>query len=169
MNYNDKDEKIIKSKDRVKQYAEVYTPEWVINDMLDALKENAGADPFTDIDATFLEPAAGNGNFVVVILERKLAHAKTDDKKLRALKSIYAVELLQDNVDEMKSRMRVILAKNGITGGYEEIMDMNIQQGDFLKMTHADGTDIAFYDWRNGTGYHTLRSMLGKEEQQTLF
>lgn len=169
MNYKDKDEKIIKSKDRVKKHAEVYTPEWVVNDMLDMLKENADADPFKDVDATFLEPAAGNGNFVVVILERKLAHAKTVDEKLRVLKSVYAVELLQDNVDEMKARVRAILAKHGITGGYEEIMDMNIQQGDFLKMTHADGTDIAFYDWRNGTSYHTLRSMLGKKEQQTLF
>lgn len=169
MNIIGNEEKIIKSKDRVKKHAEVYTPEWVVNDMLDMLKEESGCDPFKDIDATFLEPAAGNGNFVVKILERKLAWAKTDDEKLRALKSIYAVELLQDNVDEMITRVRAIMAANGITDGIDEIIARNIQQGDFLKMIHADGTDIAFFDWRDGTGYHTLRSMLGKKEQQTLF
>lgn len=169
MNCKDKDEKIIKSKDRVKKHAEVYTPEWVVNDMLDMLKDESDCDPYKDIDATFLEPAAGNGNFVVKILERKLAYAKTDDEKLRALKSIYAVELLQDNVEEMKVRIRTIMSANGITGGYDDIMDINIQQGDFLKMTHADGTDIEFYDWRGGTGYHTLRSMLTKQTSLDFF
>lgn len=169
MNYKDKDEKLIKSKDRVKKHAEVYTPEFIVNEMLDYCISESGYDPFKDIDATFLEPAAGNGNFVVKILERKLVHAKTDDEKLRALKSIYAVELLPDNVAEMITRVRAIMAANGITDGIDEIIVRNIQQGDFLKMTHADGTDIVFYDWRDGTGYHTLRSMLRKKEQQTLF
>lgn len=156
-------EKLVKSKERVKNHAEVYTPEHIINEMLDLIP----IDTWDDIDATFLEPSAGNGNFVVKILERKLARCTTTDEKLRALKSIYAVELLPDNLAEMKARMREILANHGVVDGIDEILDLNIQQGDFLKHTHADGTLINFYDWRGGTGFHSLRSMV--EKQQALF
>lgn len=83
------------------------------------------------------------------------------------MKSIYAVELLPDNLAEMKARMREILAHHSVVDGIDEIIDLNIQQGDFLKHTHADGTLIKFYDWRGGTGFHSLRSMV--EKQQTLF
>jgi hypothetical protein len=57
----------IKSKDRVRDLAEVYTAEREVNAMLELLGPvNA------NITATYLEPACGNGNFLVAILERKL-------------------------------------------------------------------------------------------------
>lgn len=149
-------QKIIKSKDRVKKHGEVFTPDWVVKEMCDLVGEEGAWD---NIDNTFLEPAAGTGNFVVEILRRKLSKCSSDDEKLRALKSVYAIELLQDNVDEMKARVRAIMSEHGMTDGVDDIISINIQQGNFLTQKHADGTDIAFYDWRNGTGYHTLRSM----------
>lgn len=149
-------QKIIKSKDRVKKHGEVFTPDWVVKEMCDLVGEEGAWD---NIDNTFLEPAAGTGNFVVEILRRKLSKCSSDDEKLRALKSVYAIELLQDNVDEMKARVRAIMSEHGMTDGVDDIISVNIQQGNFLTQKHADGTDIAFYDWRNGTGYHTLRSM----------
>lgn len=149
-------QKIIKSKDRVKKHGEVFTPDWVVKEMCDLVGEEGAWD---NIDNTFLEPAAGTGNFVVEILRRKLSKCSSGDEKLRALKSVYAIELLQDNVDEMKARVRAIMSEHGMTDGVDDIISVNIQQGNFLTQKHADGTDIAFYDWRNGTGYHTLRSM----------
>ena len=149
-------QKIIKSKNRVKKHGEVFTPDWVVKEMCDLVGEEGAWD---NIDNTFLEPAAGTGNFVVEILRRKLSRCSSDDEKLRALKSVYAIELLQDNVDEMKARVRAIMSEHGMTDGVDDIISVNIQQGNFLTQKHADGTDIAFYDWRNGTGYHTLRSM----------
>lgn len=149
-------QKIIKSKNRVKKHGEVFTPDWVVKEMCDLVGEEGAWD---NIDNTFLEPAAGTGNFVVEILRRKLSKCSSDDEKLRALKSVYAIELLQDNVDEMKARVRAIMSEHGMTDGVDDIISVNIQQGNFLTQKHADGTDIAFYDWRNGTGYHTLRSM----------
>ena len=155
-------QKIIKSKDRIKKHGEVYTPDCVVKEMCDLL----GRDTWEDIDSTFLEPAAGNGNFVVEILRRKLSICRSDAEKLRALKSIYAVELLQDNVDEMKMRVRAIMAEHGIADGVDDIMNVNVQQGNFLTHKHADGTDIAFYDWRGGTGYHTLHNIIQEGERK---
>ncbi len=149
-------QKTIKSKYRVKKHGEVFTPDWVVKEMCDLVGEGGAWD---DIDNTFLEPAAGTGNFVVEILRRKLSKCSSDDEKLRALKSVYAIELLQDNVDEMKARVRAIMSEHGMADGVDGIISVNIQQGNFLTQKHADGTDIAFYDWRDGTGYHTLRSM----------
>ena len=63
-------EKIIKSKQRVQKHGEVFTPSWMVQKMLDTpgIKEAT-----EDIYKTFLEPSAGDGNFLEAILERKLS------------------------------------------------------------------------------------------------
>lgn len=64
-------EQLIKSKDRVRDLAEVYTAEREVRAMLDLIPEFS-------IAQTFLEPACGNGNFLIEILRRKLqAHSVT--------------------------------------------------------------------------------------------
>ena len=60
-------EKLIKSKQRVQDFAEVYTPSWLVKDMCDLIPQEM----WNDIDKTFLEPACGNGNFLVEIFDRK--------------------------------------------------------------------------------------------------
>ena len=61
---------------------------------------------FTDPSKTFCDPAAGNGNFLVVVLQRKLAN---NHPPLQALSTIYGVELMGDNVEEMKDRLLIEL------------------------------------------------------------
>lgn len=156
-------ENLVKSKQRVKQHGEVFTPKWVVNDMLDMVIQD-GKDPFADLDATFLEPAAGNGNFVVEILRRKLAFCKSDNDVLRAVKSIYAVELLSDNVEEIINRC-VDLLGNRITPEIERVLHINIQQGDFLKKIRADGSDITFIDWAGDGKAHTLKEIMDENRQ----
>ena len=64
-------EQLIKSKDRVRDLAEVYTAEREVRAMLDLI-------PDFSVTQTFLEPACGNGNFLIEILRRKLqAHPST--------------------------------------------------------------------------------------------
>ena len=58
----------IKSKQRVADHGEVFTPAWLVEAMLDLVKDETER-----IDARFLEPACGSGNFLVRILQRKLA------------------------------------------------------------------------------------------------
>lgn len=63
------EQKLIKSRMRVRKHGEVFTPAWMVEKMLnvEGIKESCNT-----IDATFLEPAAGEGNFLMAILERKL-------------------------------------------------------------------------------------------------
>ena len=61
-------EALIRSRKRVADHAEVFTPEWLVEAMLDLVKDET-----TRIDSRFLEPACGSGNFLVKVLQRKLA------------------------------------------------------------------------------------------------
>ena len=73
------EENIIKSKERVQKHGEVFTPSWMVQKMLDTpgIREKTA-----DIYATFLEPSAGDGNFLEAILQRKLsAVTRNYDKK----------------------------------------------------------------------------------------
>ena len=65
-------EKQIKSKRRVRDYAEVFTNEREVKAMCDLIPE----DMYSDLTKTFLEPACGEGVFLIEILKRKLAHCK---------------------------------------------------------------------------------------------
>ena len=71
----------MKSRQRVADHGEVFTPRWLVDDMLDLVKAETER-----IDSRFLEPACGSGNFLVPVLERKLAavqarHGKSDFEK----------------------------------------------------------------------------------------
>lgn len=58
---------LVKSRQRVADHGEVFTPRWLVDDMLDLAKAETER-----IDSRFLEPACGSGNFLVPVLERKL-------------------------------------------------------------------------------------------------
>jgi len=85
-------------KKRKKDTAEDFTPEWVVNLMLDMISLNEWKDP----SQTFLDNSAGDGNFLVITLRRKLSYGHDP---IQALSTIYGVELMADNVEEMKQRL----------------------------------------------------------------
>lgn len=58
----------VKSKQRVQEHGEVFTNEREVNVMLDMVKQETER-----IESRFLEPACGDGNFLAVVLRRKLA------------------------------------------------------------------------------------------------
>jgi len=90
--------KQVKSKERVQKHGEVFTPQWVVNDMLDLLPAEVWAP-----EKKFLEPACGEGAFLVEIFKRKLQKisAATQNEwewqAVIATSSIYGIELLADN------------------------------------------------------------------------
>ena len=93
--------KQIKSKARVNKFAEVFTAEREVKDMCDLIPSEV----WEDIDSRFLEPACGNGNFLVEIFERKLTRCESVEQGLNALRSIYGIDIQQDNVEESKQRL----------------------------------------------------------------
>jgi len=106
-------DKQIKSKKRVKELAEVYTNEREVNSMLDLIPIKSAEE---QLSYTYLEPACGNGNFLIKILERKLNSIKNqknynDTLKqyellvLKAVSTIYAIDICPENVFESKERL----------------------------------------------------------------
>jgi hypothetical protein len=107
----DPEERLVKSAERVRDLGEVFTPAATVQEMLDLLPDEIWR---PDPSPRFLEPACGDGNFLVAILARKLeaiGHAagrnqlpagSTEDglqfHGLEALSSIYAVDLSTDNI-----------------------------------------------------------------------
>ena len=57
----------MKSRQRVSDFGEVFTPSWMVEDMLDLVNDETES-----IDSRFLEPACGSGNFLASLLKRKL-------------------------------------------------------------------------------------------------
>ena len=182
------EEKIIKSKHRVQQYGEVFTPHWMVQKMLDTpgIKEAC-----EDVRATFLEPACGDGNFLLAIFERKLESVivhydkrywKT--KSLVALSSIYGIELLEDNLEVARSRLFLyyldwyeevfgtkLTARSDIYKSAHYLIHTNIVRGNALTQTHPDtGEAIRFCEWQLVKGHpskvrkisFTLSDLLGK-------
>ena len=88
-------EEQVKSKKRVADHGEVFTPAWMAEAMLDLVKDETER-----IDSRFLEPACGTGNFLVQVLRRKLTavelkYSKSDFERqnyaLLALMCIYGI------------------------------------------------------------------------------
>lgn len=100
--------KIIKSKERVRDLAEVFTSEREVNAMLNLVKYLS-----ENVENTLLEPACGNGNFLVAILKRKLNTIKLKYKKqidmefytIKAVASIYGIDISEENVKEARQRL----------------------------------------------------------------
>ena len=136
---------LIKSKKRVADHGEVFTPEWLVNAMLDVVKDETDR-----IDSRFLEPACGSGNFLTKILKRKLATVELKYSKsefdrnhyaLLSLMCIYGIELLEDNIAECKRNLLEIFAEylNIDTGDVlyscaDFVLSQNIVHGDALTM-----------------------------------
>ena len=92
---------LIKSKERVKKFAEVYTPDYIVKDMCDLIPK----DVWDNIASTFLEPACGNGNFLVEILARKYERCKDVRDGLVALSSVVGIDIQEDNCAETRERL----------------------------------------------------------------
>ena len=103
------EERQIKSKERVRERGEVFTAAREVNAMLDLVKDET-----ENIDATFLEPACGTGNFLDEVLRRKLAvcqkrygKSAADYEKMSflACTTLYGVDIMADNVARCRERL----------------------------------------------------------------
>lgn len=135
-------EQLIKSHERVKKFAEVYTPKAIVDKMLDLVDKNNDDDMFVP-EKTYMEPACGNGNFLIEILRRKLERCNDKNDYITALTSIYGVDIQADNIEECKQRLLKAVDKKVPKRMARKILDSNIVVGNFL-----DGDRLFLYEWR---------------------
>ena len=149
---------LIKSKKRVADHGEVFTPGWLVDAMLDLVKGEADR-----IDSRFLEPACGSGNFLIRVLQRKLAaveikFGKSEFEKrhyaLLGLMCTYGIELLSDNIAECRANMLNVLAEYLNIDDTDElyrsaffVLSLNLVHGDALTTRAQDGLPITFAEW----------------------
>ncbi|MBC8206986.1 MAG: N-6 DNA methylase [Kiritimatiellales bacterium] len=148
----------MKSKERVADHGEVFTPAWMVEAMLDLVKGETER-----IDSRFLEPACGDGNFLVQVLRRKLAavelkYGKSDFERrhyaLLAIMCIYGIELLPDNISDCRANLLEILAghlnldeSDDLYRAAFYVLSQNLVHGDALKMRTHDDQAITFAEW----------------------
>lgn len=179
----------IKTRQRVRDLAEVYTHIREVTAMLDLVPDmfpTVGEPGNTD--RKFFEPSAGSGNFLEEILRRKLAFVTADryrssmlyeHRLLRAVASIYAIDIDPQNVAESKDRLRHVLQSHldndlntkeptrGFASAVDTILETNIVRANTL-------TDLDVIEWvdyragRNGT-FQREWSRLGETDQLDLF
>ena len=144
---------LVKSKQRVADHGEVFTPAWMVEAMLDLVKDETER-----IDSRFLEPACGSGNFIVQILNRKLAvveakYGKSEFERqhfaLYGLMCIYGIELLVDNIAECRANMLAVFAEylsikdtDDLYLAATHVLTTNLVHGDALTMRAIDGQPI---------------------------
>lgn len=180
---------LIKSKKRVADHGEVFTPSWMVEAMLNLVKGETER-----IDSRFLEPACGRGNFLVPVLQRKLAaveykFGKSDFEKrhyaLLALMCIYGIELLADNITECRANLLEILSEylnldesDDLYQAASFVLFLNLIHGDALTMRTSDDQPITFAEWgylgkgkfqRRDFRFDILSQTAAYGEQGTLF
>ncbi|HQQ44354.1 MAG TPA: N-6 DNA methylase [Bacillota bacterium] len=158
---------LIKSKNRVQKHGEVFTPNWMIQKMLNnpAIKKSC-----EDLTSTFLEPAAGEGNFLIAILKRKLdmvvdqysgTLVQFENFSLYALSTLYGIELLEDNTQMCSMNLYGVYyevykrisnkfnkkTKKKVLDSAKVIIRANIVQGDFLTRKNSRNESITFSKW----------------------
>ena len=126
-------EKQIKSKQRVSDFAEVYTAKREVENMCNLIPQ----EQWDNIDTTFLEPACGNGNFLVEVFERKLSRCNTYQDGLRALRSITGIDIQADNCEDSRERLYNMYCDKFSDGREEakQILEKQIICGDSLAIT----------------------------------
>jgi hypothetical protein len=151
------------SKKRITDHGEVFTNPQEVNSMLDLVQNECQR-----IESRFLEPACGDGNFLIVVLSRKLFIVENRYKKNQieferysfiAIASIYGIDLLKDNVEKCKKRLLKILKETykrlfkNINEVFfqscEFILSKNIICGDALSLKTLDPepVPIVFSEW----------------------
>lgn len=151
---------LIKSRSRVADHGEVFTPLWLVEEMLETVSAEASS-----LSSRFLEPACGEGNFLRAILRRRYQAIKqrfeTPEQQVLAAyiatSNIYGIELLPDNVTECRNNLRAEFDANFSSYGarlglsaIDEILKINIIQGDARSLKNAQGGEVEIPSWNFG-------------------
>ncbi len=155
------------SKERIFSLGEVFTPDFIVKDMLKNIKD-------MNYSTSFFEPGCGDGNFVNEVLEMKLKQLSSlkevkkslssgyfdelEHKLVILIGSIYAVEIDKLNRNKtverlFKSLKKYYQSKNGQNDKFieiiYEIINKNIILGDLINGIK----NIEIYEYAELPGY----------------
>ncbi len=159
----------IVSRKRVADHGEVFTAEREVKAMCDLVKGETER-----IESRFLEPACGQGAFLVEILRRKLSVVTNRYRKAQneweryatlAVSSLYGIDILADNVALCRQNLYEIFyaeyttnfpknTKEECCRAVRYILSLNILWGDALTLELPDQSKlpIVFAEWSDTGG-----------------
>ncbi|MDD6185414.1 MAG: SAM-dependent DNA methyltransferase [Bacteroidales bacterium] len=150
----------IKSRQRVADHGEVFTNPREVNAMLDLVRDESFR-----LDSRFLEPACGDGNFLIEILRRKLSllqdtksQTEWEFQSLIAVGSCYGIDILPDNAEACRTRLEeYVLSQHPASErlpvdspyllSLRYMLQKNIVCGDALTYRTAENKPITFCEW----------------------
>lgn len=159
---------LIKSNQRVKEHGEVFTPQEIVELMLEQPEIK---DKINSLTATFFEPSAGEGAFLIELLRRKMSVAldnsstqkEYDENALLALMSLYGVELLEDNIELLVMNMIIefkSIYEKTVTNAFsgtptsdvlqsaKTVIMANMVHGNTLTQMNDKGEALIFSEWK---------------------
>jgi len=172
----------------VQKHGEVFTPRKIVDQMLDIPEIKEACENLT---ATFLEPAAGEGAFLIAILERKLNMVSEkynsdllqyENYSLLALTTLYGIELLEDNAQTCVMNMyqqyydcykKQVKYHGGslnqkVLDSAKKIISLNIGNGNFLTRKFIDGKPLVFSEWQPINLKKTTKNIKVQRTEYTL-
>lgn len=128
------------TKEAIKNRGEIFTPESMVNEMLNALPKEIFLDP----TKKFLDNSCGNGNFLFEILRRKIlmdSSGDFEDRHLKAIQHIFGVELDPVNADVCRKR----LLGSSTNPELQKMVRLHIVCADALDPNHPGWEEVGFY------------------------
>lgn len=129
---------------RRKETAEVFTPDSLLDKMTAMLPEEV----WTDSSKTFLDNSCGNGNILLYIIRKKLDNGST---YLEALRTVYGVDLMSDNIEECYERIKELLDERNIEYDESEV-DAILKHN----IVCHDALDWDYENWRPKPKYENV-------------
>lgn len=140
----------------------MFTAKREVDAMLDLVKGETER-----IESRFLEPACGDGNFLIEVLRRKLIVVAKKYGKIQleyerhlflAIASLYGIDLLPDNIADCRDRLFAAANKayttkfktksrDSVRESIRYVLERNVVCGDALSMKDNAGKPIVFPEW----------------------
>lgn len=151
-----------KRKERHHITQEDFTPDMIVEMMLNKLPRSV----FTNFSKKIMDNSCGIGNFLVAVLKRRLKKCKTPQDAIRAMKSIYGVELMADNVAECRQRLYDTILTKFPTIADDEVLNFNVRAVIRNRIVWYDSLKFN-YEWKKLRTYGDHDKTINFEERRT--
>jgi hypothetical protein len=157
-------DKLTRSKERVSELGEVFTPTHIVNEMHALIPQES----WSDKTMIYLEPTCGNGQFVVKAIEEKV---KAGLSPVEAVNTTFAMDIMSDNIAD--TRLRVLMYVHSIMSRAEFkkkearlilILVNNIFRADSLEFIRAGKFDTVPFVVEDPTGNGQVLTHSGLEK-----
>ena len=126
-----------KRKERHSETQEDFTPPEILDIMFSGMDEQL----YTNFKKTFCDPCIGTGNIYLYVLERRLKYCKTPNDVYKAISTLYGTELMEDNTEECRERILMMLLK------FSAKHNMNLKDKKIIKILNHNIVCTNTFKW----------------------